>query len=202
MLAPPAGKDYALRFTNYGAGGYPMRTHDVKEILIDKTTIALRVDSLVDEIMASAKPDKLVVVGILKGSFMFLADLMRSFHRHDVHPRIDFLTLSSYGSGTVSSGNVEVIHDIRENLSGTDVLLVDDILDTGRTLTFTKQLMLERGAKSVHSCVLLDKKAHRAVEFEADHAGFTVDDHFVVGYGLDYDNLYRELPHIAKVNFH
>ncbi len=179
-----------------------MRAHDVKEILIDKTTIAERVDELVDEIIAASQPENLVVVGILKGSFMFLADLMRSFHRHNVHPRIDFLTLSSYGSSTVSSGKVEIIHDIREDLSNADVLLVDDILDTGRTLAFTKKLLIEHGAKAVHSCVLLDKKAHRAVEFEADHAGFPIDDLFVVGYGLDYNNLYRELPHIAKVNFH
>ena len=178
-----------------------MRTHDVKEILIDKGTIARRVDELVDDIAVATDSDNLIVIGILKGSFMFLADLMRSFHRHDVHPRIDFMTLSSYGSGTESTGTVEIIHDIREELSGADVLLVDDILDSGRTLAFTKQLTLERGAKSVHSCVLLDKEAHRAVEFEADHAGFPIDDYFVVGYGLDYNNLYRELPHIAKVNF-
>ncbi|VGO20310.1 hypoxanthine phosphoribosyltransferase [Pontiella sulfatireligans] len=179
-----------------------MRAHDVKEILIDKSEIAQRVDSLVDEIISDLKPERLLVVGILKGSFMFLADLMRSFHRHNVHPRIDFLTLSSYGSGTISSGTVDIIHDLRDDLSGAEVLLVDDILDTGRTLAFTKKIMLERGAKSVHSCVLLDKKAHRSVEFEADYAGFAINDHFVVGYGLDYDNLYRELPHIAKVGFH
>lgn len=178
-----------------------MRAHDVKEILIDKEAIAERVDGLVDEIIARIQPDNLVVVGILKGSFMFLADLMRSFHRHGTHPHIDFMTLSSYGSGTTSSGSVEIIHDIRENLRDANVLIIDDILDTGRTLAFSKQLMLERGAKSVHSCVLLDKKAHRAVEFEADFRGFEIDDLFVVGYGLDYDNLYRELPHIAKVNF-
>ena len=83
-----------------------------------------------------------------------------------------------------------------------DVLLVDDILDTGRTLVLTKKLLLERGARSVRSCVLLDKKSHRAIEFQADFKGFDIDDHFVVGYGLDYDNLYRELPHIAKVCFH
>jgi len=177
-----------------------MQAHDVKEILIDKQTIADRVDALVDDIAAEGSGN-LVVVGILKGSFMFLADLMRSFHRHDVHPRIDFLTLSSYGSGTTSSGTVEIIHDIREEISGADVLLVDDILDTGRTLAFTKKLLSDRGARSVNTCVLLDKKAHRTVELEADHAGFSIDDHFVVGYGLDYDNLYRELPHIAKVNF-
>jgi hypoxanthine phosphoribosyltransferase len=177
-----------------------MRAHDVKEILIDKSTIAQRVDALVDDI-AAGQSGNLVVIGILKGSFMFLADLMRSFHRHNIHPRIDFLTLSSYGSGTTSSGTVEIIHDIREEIADADILLVDDILDTGRTLAFTKKLMLERGARSVQSCVLLDKRAHRTVEFEADHSGFPIDDHFVVGYGLDYDNLYRELPHIAKVNF-
>ena len=179
-----------------------MRVHDVKEILIDKQTIAGRVDELVDDIAAGGRAENLLVVGILKGSFMFLADLMRSFHRHDVHPRIDFLTLSSYGSGTTSSGEVAVIHDIREDIVGADVLLVDDILDTGRTLASTKKLLIERGAESVCTCVLLDKKARRTIEFEADHAGFPIDDHFVVGYGLDYDNLYRELPHIAKVNFH
>jgi hypoxanthine phosphoribosyltransferase len=94
-----------------------------------------------------------------------------------------------------------IIHDIREDIQDADILLVDDILDTGRTLAFTKKLLLERGARSVRTCVLLDKQAHRAVEFEADHAGFPINDCFVVGYGLDYDNLYRELPHIAKVSF-
>jgi len=179
-----------------------MKAHDVKEILIDKTEIARRVDELVDAITIDTGRSSLVVVGILKGSFMFLADLMRSFHRHGVHPRIDFLTLSSYGANTTSSGQVDIIHDIREKIAGSDVLLVDDILDTGRTLAYTKKLLVDRGAKSVRTCVLLDKKAHRAVEFEADYKGFPIADHFVVGYGLDYNNLYRELPHIAKVAFH
>ncbi len=179
-----------------------MRAHDVKEILIDKTAIARRVDELVDAIVAATSGDRLVVIGILRGSFMFLADLMRSLHRHHIHPRIDFLTLSSYGTGTQSSGEVRIVHDIREDVRGADVLLVDDILDTGRTLAFTKALMLGRGARSVRSCVLLDKQAHRSVEFDADFAGFPIADHFVVGYGLDYANLYRELPHIAKVTFH
>lgn len=179
-----------------------MRAHDVKEILIDKTAIAERVDSLVDEIIINAKPDNLLVIGILKGSFMFLADLMRSFHRHDIHPRIDFLTLASYGSEITSSGTVKIIHDIQDVPDDADILLVDDILDTGRTLSFTKNLLLERGARTVHSCVLLDKQTKRSVEFEADHVGFLIPDNFVVGYGLDYDNLYRELPHIAKVSFH
>jgi hypoxanthine phosphoribosyltransferase len=179
-----------------------MRAHDVKEILIDKAAIAKRVDELVDEISAGIASENLVVIGILKGSFMFLADLMRGLHRHNVHPRIDFLTLSSYGSDTVSSGVICVIHDIREDIKGADILLVDDILDTGRTLAFTRELLLRRGARSVRSCVLLDKQTDRDVEFNADYAGFPIDDFFVVGYGLDYDNLYRELPHIAKVTFH
>lgn len=179
-----------------------MRAHNVKEILIDKATIAKRVDELVDEISANTQSSNLVVVGILKGSFMFLADLMRGLHRHAIHPRIDFLTLSSYGSDTVSSGVVCIVHDIREDIQDADILLVDDILDTGRTLAFTKKLLMERGARSVRTCVLLDKQAHRAVELEADFVGFPIGDHFVVGYGLDYDNLYRELPHIAKVTFH
>ena len=178
-----------------------MRPHDVKEILFDKAVIAERVDRLVDEMMEAGISDRLVVIGILKGSFMFLSDLMRSFHRHDVHPRIDFMTLSSYGSATESSGSVEIIHDIREDLTGMDILLVDDILDSGRTLQFTRKLLQDRGVRNVRTCVLLDKKARRAVDFEADFTGFEVDDHFVVGYGLDYDNLYRELPYIAKVAF-
>jgi len=178
-----------------------MRPHHVKEILIDKEKIRQRVDELVDEISRDILHDNFVMIGILKGSFMFLSDLLRSLYRHNVHPRIDFLTISSYGSGTVSSGRIEVIQDIHDNIAGADVLLVDDILDSGRTLAFTKKMLLDRGARSVRSCVLLDKKIDRAVEFEADYTGFPVDDVFVVGYGLDYDSLYRELPHIAKVTF-
>ncbi len=177
-----------------------MKKHHTNEILIDRQMIAQRVDEIVDTIALDID-EELFVVGILKGSFIFLADLMRSFHRHQIHPRIDFLTLSSYGSGTSSSGQVKIIHDIREDIAGSNILLVDDILDTGHTLFSTKKLLIERGAKSVHTCVLLDKKARRAVEFEADYVGFSIDDHFVVGYGLDYNNLYRELPHIAKVTF-
>ena len=178
-----------------------MRAHDVKEILIDKDTIAARVDELVDEMIAAAPMDNLILIGILKGSFMFLADLMRSLHRHGVHPRIDFMTLSSYGAGIESSGTVEVVHDIREEPAGADILLVDDILDTGCTLAFAKELMLERSARSVRSCVLLDKRVHRSAAVEAYFKGFDIDNCFVVGYGLDYNNLYRELPYIAKVSF-
>jgi hypoxanthine phosphoribosyltransferase len=96
---------------------------------------------------------------------------------------------------------VQIVHDTDEDLSGADVVIVDDILDSGRTLAFAKELSLARGAHSVRTCVLLDKETERAVDLEVDYAGFKVDDVFVVGYGLDYDNRYRELPHIAKVTF-
>ena len=175
-----------------------MKPDTESEILIDPTTIAQRVDEIADTV-ARDMGENLLVIGILRGSFIFLADLMRSLSRHNLQPRLDFLTLSSYGSGTVSSGTVSILQDIRESVEGANVLLVDDILDTGRTLAATKKLMLDRGAKSVRSCVLLDKKARRAVEFDADYVGFPIDDHFVVGYGLDYNNRLRELPHIARI---
>lgn len=178
-----------------------MDAHDVKEILIDKATIRERIDALVDEICEEIPSDNLVVVGILKGSFMFIADLMRSLHRHSIHPRIDFLTVSSYGKATQSSGIVTLVNDISDDIDNADILLVDDILDSGRTLKEVSRLLLKRGAKSVRTCVLLDKKTLRAVEQEADFSGFKIDDVFVVGFGLDYNHLYRELPYIAKVNF-
>jgi len=178
-----------------------MKPHHIRDVLLTREQIQQRVEILIEEIAGSNAPENLIMLGILRGSFIFLADLVRGFAAHDLHPRIDFITLSSYGSGTESSGTVRITHDTEEDLRGADVVIVDDILDSGRTLSFARKLFLERGARSVKTCVLLDKKANRAVEMEADYAGFPVDDVFVVGYGLDYDNRYRELPHIAKVTF-
>ena len=141
------------------------------------------------------------MLGILRGSFIFMADLVRGFAQHNLHPRIDFITLSSYGSGTESSGTVRICHDTDEDLRGADVVIVDDILDSGRTLAFAKELFLQRGARSVRTCVLLDKQANRVADIKADYTGFPVGDAFVVGYGLDYDKHYRELPYIANVTF-
>lgn len=178
-----------------------MRPHHIREIVLTSGQIQQRVSTLIGEIAADCSTDNLVMLGILRGSFIFLADLVRGFAEHDLHPRIDFITLSSYGRGTESGGTVRITHDTAEDLRGADVVIVDDILDSGRTLAFAKELFLKRGARSVKTCVLLDKKARRAVKVEADYTGFPVDDVFVVGYGLDYDNRYRELPHIAKVTF-
>lgn len=156
---------------------------------------------MIDEIAADCDAENLVLLGILRGSFIFLADLVRGFERHKLHPRIDFITLSSYGANTTSSGVVKITHDTDVDLEDAEVVIVDDILDSGRTLKFARDLFLERGASSVRTCVMLDKKTDRAVDMEADHVGFEVDDVFVVGYGLDYDNHYRELPYIAEVTF-
>jgi hypoxanthine phosphoribosyltransferase len=178
-----------------------MRPHRTDVILFDEEQIRRRVDQLIDEIAADCEPEKLILLGILRGSFIFMADLVRGFDRHRIHPRIDFITLSSYRTGTESSGEVKLLHDTSEDVSGADVVVVDDILDSGRTLAFAKQLFRERGARSVKSCVMLDKTADHAVDIAADYIGFPVEDVFVVGYGLDYDNRYRELPHIAAVTF-
>ncbi len=178
-----------------------MRPHHIHEVLFTSDQIQQRVQAMIEEMAGTCEPGNLVMLGILRGSFIFLADLVRGFAQHNLHPRIDFITLSSYGGGTESSGAVRITHDSVEDLRGADVVLVDDILDSGRTLAFAKALFLQRGVRSVRTCVLLDKKVNRVVDFQADYTGFTVDDVFVVGYGLDYDNRYRELPHIAKVTF-
>lgn len=167
--------------------------------MISAETLKHRVDELVEEMSSTLASDNLVIVGVLRGSFMFLADLVRALNRHQMHPRIDFMTLGSYGSGTVSSGNVRILKDVSVDLDQADVLLVDDILDSGRTLRFAVRHVMNKGAKQVHTCCLLDKPARRMVEITADFKGFEVPDTFVVGYGLDYDSHYRELPYIGEV---
>ncbi|MCS6771834.1 MAG: hypoxanthine phosphoribosyltransferase [Kiritimatiellae bacterium] len=178
-----------------------MRPHHIRDVLITAEQIAARVDELVVEMQAACRSENFVMIGILRGSFIFLADLARALYHHHVRPRIDFMTLESYGSGTESSGVVRVVKDVRMDVSGADVMLVDDILDTGRTLAFASRHLLDRGARSVKTVALLDKPSRRVIPFEADFVGFRVPDEFVVGYGLDYDSYYRELPYITKVTF-
>lgn len=178
-----------------------MKKHRVEECLFSEGQIAERIEKLAREILSACGPGPLVMVGILRGSFIFLADLVRALHRHGGKARIDFMVLESYGSGTESSGRVKLDKDVTLDVKGADVLLVDDILDSGRTLSYAKQLMRDRGAKSVRACVLLDKPARRVVPGVAEFVGFTVPDEFVVGYGLDFDHAYREIPWIGKVSF-
>jgi hypoxanthine phosphoribosyltransferase len=168
------------------------------EMMYSAAEIGSRVSALAAQIADAMGPD-IMVVAVLKGSFVFTADLLRALHHHGVHPRIDFMTLSSYGAGTESSGQVTITRDITDDVRGAKILLVDDILESGRTLAFARQLLQERGADIVHLCVLLDKPEKRKVDVDANYVGFAIGDEFVVGYGLDYAHYYRELPYIGTI---
>ena len=168
------------------------------KVLYDAKTIADRTEALAKEIAAS-QPKDLLVVAILKGSFMFAADLLRSLHNVGMEPHVEFFHLSSYLSGTVSSGTVKILRDIESPVKGRDVLLVDDILESGRTLAFAKDLLVARGARRVLICSLLEKPGKLAVKVKADFLGFECPDLFVVGYGMDVAHSYRELPFIGRV---
>ena len=178
-----------------------MRPYHVEEVLITPRRLARRVDEVAREIAAAGPGENLVVIGILRGSFIFLADLVRWFSLNDLHPRIDFMIMESYGSGTTAQKEPKVTRDCTIDLAGANVVVVDDILDTGRTLQKAVAHLRAKGAKTVRTCALLDKPSRRIVPFEADFVGFKIEDAFVVGYGLDYDGRHRELPHIAKVTF-
>ena len=168
-------------------------------ILFTEADVARRVDALAAAIAASLPPH-FTLVGLLKGSFVFVADLARALSKAGCHPRIEFMRVSSYGSGTTSSGIVSLMGDAPDGVKGEPVLLVDDIQDTGRTLAFTRAFLLERGAAQVWTCTLLDKPSRREIAAgEVDFVGFAIPDVFVVGYGIDYAERYRELPFIGKV---
>lgn len=161
--------------------------------------IASRIEALAGEI-AKEMPDDIVVIAILKGGFVFAADLIRALHGAGMCPRVDFMTLSSYGTAKQSSGTVTIARDISDDIEGADILLVDDILESGRTVAAARKLLLDRGARSVKICMLLDKPGKRKVECEADFCGFVVPDLFVVGFGLDYAHYYRDLPFIGTID--
>lgn len=149
--------------------------------------------------IAGAGLQRPLVVPILTGSFIFAADLIRTLHETSIVPEVDFLSLTSYGTGTSPSGAIGVLRDLEVDPEGRDCLLVDDILDTGRTLAYAKDLLSARGARRVVSCVLLDKKARRAVPIEAEFTGFDCPDAFVVGYGMDLAHRFRELPFVGRI---
>jgi hypoxanthine phosphoribosyltransferase len=171
------------------------------ELLYSAAEIAARVDHLAEEIAVEIGLEP-TIVAILKGSFVFTADLLRALHGKGVHPRLDFMSLASYGAGTESRGEVQVLRDITDEVAGRPVLLVDDILESGRTLAFARQRLLDRGASRVEVCVLLEKPGKRVAPVDARFVGFRTPDLFVVGYGLDYAHYYRELPYIGTVRRH
>lgn len=176
--------------------------HDANvPVLYEESEIKERIEDLAQEI-AKAMPGELMIVGLLKGSFMFLADLIRELSRIGVHPQIDFLSLSSYGTGTKSSGEVVIHRDMTEAVEGKQVLIIDDILETGNTLDTAQKLLKERGAVDMKVCMLLEKPGKLDKAVKADFVGFRIGDRFVVGYGLDYANHYRELPYIGVLDIH
>lgn len=168
------------------------------EVLFSASAIARRNLELAKDIAAHEYHD-LLVISVLKGSFIFAADLIRAMHDVGLEPEVEFIFISSYGTGT-TSGEVRVLRDIDNDVKGRDVLLIDDILESGKTLQYTRNLMLERGAKSCSIAVLLDKRMRRQTKLDADYVGFDCPDHFVVGYGMDVAHAFRELPFVGVVN--
>mgnify|MGYP003291925875 CR=1 FL=1 len=167
---------------------------DVAEVLLTEEQIHEIVDKLGKKISEDYKGKNLVLVSVLKGSVVFMADLMRSI---DIHCSIDFMVVSSYGSGAESSGVVKIIKDLDTDLAGMDLLIVEDILDTGRTLASLIQILKMRNPSSVKICTFLDKPERRLADISADYVGVSVPDEFVIGYGLDYDERYRNLPYLG-----
>lgn len=170
-------------------------------VLFTAAEIKERVEALAGEI-AAKMPADFLIVSLLRGSFMFTADLVRELCAIGVHPQIDFMTLSSYGQGSSSSGQVVVGRDVTDDVKGRQILIVDDILETGRTLRFAHDLLIERGAADIKIAMLLEKPNKLEVAAKADFVGFSIPDKFVVGYGLDYANHYRELPFIGYLDVH
>lgn len=168
------------------------------DVLFDAEAIAARNAQIAAE-LARADLQDLLVVAILKGSFMFAADLLRAMHGAGLSPQVEFMHLSSYREATISSGQVEILRDVRSEVRGRDVLLLDDILESGRTLAFAKDLLMARGAARVLACVLLEKPGKRAVSITADYVGFACPDVFVVGYGMDVAHAYRQLPFVGVI---
>jgi hypoxanthine phosphoribosyltransferase len=167
--------------------------------LISAKAIAARVEALAREIAAEFQgTDKLVVVGLLRGSFVFIADLVREL---DLPVEVDFLEASSYGDATESSREVRILKDLRGRIEGRDVLVVEDIVDTGHTLSHVTRFLQTRGPARLRTIALLDKPSRREVEVRADWIGFSIPDKFVVGYGIDYAQRNRNLPFIGTVRF-
>ncbi len=167
---------------------------DVEKIMIDEQTIQTRIVEVakqLDKVYAGKNP---VVVCILKGSVVFFADLIRNL---ETHVELDFMSVSSYGAGTTSSGQIKIKQDLVTDIKGRDVLIVEDIIDSGNTLYCLKKMLIERQPSSINIVTLLDKPERRVVPMDPDYTCFVIEDEFVIGYGLDYAEKYRNLPYVA-----
>lgn len=167
---------------------------DIQNVLLSEQRLAEMVTKLGRQISEDYKDKNLLMVSVLKGSVVFMSDLMRAI---TIPCRIDFMSVSSYGSGVKTSGVVKIVKDLDIPLAGYDLLIVEDILDSGMTLSYIEELLEARGPASIKLCTLLDKPERRKVDIKADYVGCAVPDEFVVGYGLDYDEKYRNLPYVG-----
>ena len=167
---------------------------DIKEILFSEEQLKERVAQIAAQIDRDYAGKELMLVSVLRGSFIFMADLVRAI---TVPCRVDFMAVSSYGSGTVSSGQVQITKDLSEDITGRHLLVVEDILDSGNTLSYLLEVLRARKPASIRLCTLLDKPERRVKPVHLDYTGFAIPDAFVVGYGLDYNEYYRNLPYIG-----
>lgn len=171
----------------------------IGKIMIKENELNARVSELAEMINKDYGGRELVVIGVLKGCFVFMADLVKKL-KSDV--RVYFMEISSYQSGTVSSGKITIKKDLDVDIEGKDVLIAEDIIDSGNTLSQLTEILKERKPNSIKVCTLLSKPARRQVEFEADYTGFEIEDKFIIGYGLDCAEQFRQLPYIAEVELY
>lgn len=167
---------------------------DILKVLVTEEELKTRIAELGEALYKRYEGHRPLFLGVLKGSFIFMADLMRA---SQLMCDVEFIAVSSYQNGTVSSGRVQITHDLQQDITGREIVIVEDILDSGNTLAFLKSYLMAKGAKSISIVTLLDKPSRREKAVEADLSGFVVPDEFVVGYGLDYAQLYRNLPYIG-----
>ena len=167
---------------------------DILKVLYTEEEIAQRVKELGVQLQEDLADKNPIFISVLRGAFIFMADIVRACQ---VPCDVEFIAVSSYGNTTKSSGKVQITHDIQQDITGRHLVIIEDILDTGNTLLFLKQYFLTKGAASVTICTLLDKPSRRTKAVTADYIGYTVPDEFVVGYGLDYAQKYRNLPYIG-----
>jgi hypoxanthine phosphoribosyltransferase len=173
----------------------PNLHNHIERVFIDEARLQARIMELARQIEADyAQTDDLLLICVLKGGYVFLGDLSRALQRPHA---LDFMGVSSYGRGTTSSGAVQIILDLKQPIDGRHVLIIEDIIDSGRTLSYLRQNLLARQPASLKICTLLNKPSRREVDVPVDYIGFDIPDEFVVGYGLDFDELYRNLPFVA-----
>lgn len=170
---------------------------DIQQVLISEEQLAARVAELGAAISRDFAGKKLIVIGVLKGSVVFMSDLIRHI---TIPVEMDFMAVSSYGAGVKTTGVVKILKDLDRLIEGYDVLIVEDILDSGMTLSYLTELLRDRSPASIHIATLMDKPERRQVEIKPDYVGFTIPDRFIVGYGLDYAERYRNLPYVGVLD--